>query len=282
MSAFSSEKTLTKIAAAQLARYRVCYIDSNGKAAYAPASHPGPLYVSVHAAESGASVALLPLDAYTGIIVLVCAAAVANGGRVSVSGAAGKVDETGVGPTIGTALEAGTADGAEISVARFAPGSRNLYATLANSSTHTNSTVATNYDKSVTLPAGILKKGDKLRIRAGVRVPSSNGTDTLNLKLLVGTEEICATGALNITNDDIAVIDAEVIVRADGASGALAAAGFTSIGVIGSATMKPFLMAEAAEDLSVALVVAVQATYSVAHADNQSRLEHLSVELIPA
>ena len=284
MSGLFNKLTLTrKAATGGVKLYHVCYINSSDEAAHAPAGHSGPLFVALSNVAAGESVALCPLDAFTGTLTLVAGAAIAKGARVAPTGTAGKVAESaGVGPAIAVALEAASADDARFSAMRMPPAARSLYATLENSATITDTTTPTKYDKSITLPAGLLKKGDKLRIRAGVRVPSSNSTDTLNLKLFVGGEEIAATGALNITNGDIALIDAEVIVRESGVSGKLAGAGASSIGVIGTATMKPFLKAEAAEDLSGAVQVAVEATYSVDHADNQSHLEHLTVEHIPA
>ncbi len=61
----------------------------------------------------------------------------------------------------------------------------------------------TSFDKSVTLPANTLQLGDVLRIRAQGICPSTNSTDTLNIKLKIGSLIVLATGALDVNNNDI-------------------------------------------------------------------------------
>lgn len=155
-------------------------------------------------------------------------------------------------------------------------------ANVANSDTLTNWTTAAAFSKKATLNGALLAAGDVIKVRASVYVLKSNSTDTLNIKLLVGTEEICATGAVNIADGDVGYIDAEVVVRIAGASGHLSACGTTALGVVGTVTAKPFDKADAAEDLSSSVDVTVTATCSVANTDNQVYLTNLIVTVVPA
>ena len=280
MSGFRSETLTKKAASGGLARYRIVTV-SGTIASYASAGHPGPLYITEHAAEAGMSVTLCPLESFEGVLQMTCAAAVTAGQRLAVSGAAGKVSETGRGPSIAVALEDGSGDGAIITVALLR-GAGASYVNLATSAEVENTTDETAFDQSVSLPADTLKKGDKLKIRARANVVDNNASDTLNLKLKLGAVEIAATGAVNVADADVGYFDAEVIIREDGAAGVLEAAGVTALGVIGTVTAKPFAKAPTAIDTTGALAVTVTATWNAAHADNEVELQHLSVEHIPA
>jgi hypothetical protein len=234
------------------------------------------------AVASGAPVTVKMRSA-PGTRKMVCASSATIGSRVY-GADDGKVDDVATGGmAIGTLLDAPSAAGivGEVALDNESDKGGLVYAIVADSSNHTDTTTETTFSNgSKTLQGADFKVGDVIAVRALVNVPSTNSTDTLNIKLYIGTEEICATGALNVTNDDVAYIDAQIVVRALGASGAVAAAGVTSIGVIGTATAKPFRKAQATEDLSSTVAVAVKATWSVAHADNDCDLEHFTVQLI--
>lgn len=155
-------------------------------------------------------------------------------------------------------------------------------ANVAASAEVENTTDETAFDKKATLVGASLSAGDVIRIRAQGLVNDNNAADTLNIKLKVGTEEIVATGAVDVADGDIFFIDAAVVVRIAGAGGHLCACGVVGLGVPGTVTAKPFAKADAAEDLSGSIDVTVTATWSAAHADNEVQLDNLVVEVVPA
>lgn len=165
-------------------------------------------------------------------------------------------------------------------VTRF--GNHKLYANTAASANHTNTTTEANFDKSVSIPAHCLQVGDILKIRALAIAPTTNATDTLTLLLTVGGITVATTGAVDVANNDIGYFDATVVVRAVGAAAvaSFAASGVQALGVMGTVTAKPFTKVEATSfDTTAAVVVAVNADWSVASASNIARLDLLTVEL---
>lgn len=156
-----------------------------------------------------------------------------------------------------------------------------LYANVADSAEVENTTTETAFDKSVTLYGQRFRIGDVIKVRAVCRVVDNNSTDTLTLKLYVGTEEIVSTGAVDVADGDVGYIDAEIVVRVLGSSGKLSGGGVHALGVPGTVTAKPFFKSEATEDISGAVPITVKATWSVAHADNEVLLEDLIVRVLP-
>lgn len=152
------------------------------------------------------------------------------------------------------------------------------YRNVAASAAVTNTTTETAFDQSVTIPAASLKAGSVLKVRAQVIATATNATDTLTLKLYVGTVEIATTGAVDVANSDIGYIDADIVFRTIGASGTLVGTGCVALGVPGTVTAKPFLKASATVDTTAALAITVQATWSVANAGNSCRLDVITVE----
>jgi len=155
-------------------------------------------------------------------------------------------------------------------------------AILANSSSVTNTTTETAFDKTVVIPARHCYKGTRLRISGLVRHPTTNSTDTstIKVKLYDGTNTVVifASAAQDVANESVCAFDCDVIFR--GALGATAevvgqsAGGFnvastyrTTYGV----TDGSFL------DTTAAITVSVTETWSVASASNISFLESLTV-----
>lgn len=156
-------------------------------------------------------------------------------------------------------------------------GGNKLYESVADSAAITNLTAETDFDKSFALSANDLAVGDVLHIRALVSVPAQNSTDTLNVKLYIGTVAIAATGAVDVATGDEALIDAYVVVTAVGASGNVRGSGLTAEGVPGTVTGKAFILAPTALDTTVANTIKATATWSVANAGNQAVLKSLTV-----
>lgn len=276
--------TLTKtfIAATALARYRlVAPTATAGYCGYPAAGYVGPLFVTDHNAELGISVTCIPLDAFTGTIQLTAAGAIARLARVSLTGAVGKVDDAIDGPTVGVALEATTTDGEEFEVA-VASGTGLIGAAIAASSAVTASGVATAFSTGTkTVDGGALKVGDILRLKAAGTL-TSTGSETVTIELLVGTEVVATTGAVNPSDSgDIFRLDTDVVVRVTGASGKIQAHGTVALGAPGTVTAKPFCSTELSEDISSsALAITCKCTNS--STGESVVLQAFSVELVRA
>lgn len=192
----------------------------------------------------------------------------------------GKVTATVQGKRIGKALTATTTNGDWVEVERLPADSTVAYANEDDSSEVENTTDETAYDTYATINGADLRVGDVIEVFAQGHVLDQNATDSLNNKLYLGTEEICATGAVQAADDQIWTIHAFIVIRAVGASGAVAAMGtFSPAAAAGSCTTEAFAKSEASEDLSGSLFCGVKATWSAAHADNEAELENIVVIL---
>lgn len=155
-----------------------------------------------------------------------------------------------------------------------------IYSSVAASTAITNTTTETAFSTAVTIPANFLKAGDIIRVRAQGIATSTNSTDTLDLQLRLGTTDILATGAVDVANNDLGFIDADIVIRTIGASGTIVAAGHTALGAAGTVTAKPKLLASTTLDTTAAQSVNVSATWSVASASNSVRLDVMNVQII--
>lgn len=156
-----------------------------------------------------------------------------------------------------------------------------LFASGAQSSAVTNTTDTTTFSTgSATISGAELVVGDVIRIRGSCFVADNNSTDTLTLRILLGTEVLYTTSATDAADNDTFYFDIQVTVRAVGASGSIMASGVVSdIEVSGSTTLVSIRKAAATENISGDFTILVDADWSVAHADNQVHLEDFVVEL---
>ena len=263
-----------------LAIYRRVKLDSSQQAVYADADDVG-IGTTINAAASADSVTV-KLWNYPGTRKMTCSAAVDIGDTLY-GADDGKVNDVATtdGPSVGTALQAGSANAAVIEVIPIVDRGGLINAAVADSTDVENTVTETAFSTgSRTIDASKLIAAHCIHVIAQARVTDENSTDTLTVKLYVGTEEICTTGAVNSADEDIVYIDAYITVRIAGASGHLQACGLVANGVIGTVTAKPFRKADAAEDLSGDVAIAVKATWSVANADNEVNLETYIVEII--
>lgn len=158
-------------------------------------------------------------------------------------------------------------------------GAQNLYESVADSATITNTAAETDFNKTYAIPANFLQVGDVLHIRGVVTVPNQNSTDTLTLKLYVGTQVIVATAAVDVATNDQGLIDAYFTVRSIGASGTFIANGVEALGIPGTATARPFALGSTSIDTTASKTIKVTATWSNASTSNQAVLSSLSVDL---
>jgi hypothetical protein len=245
---------------------------------------PGDVHIGTLEAATFAAGAVAPviLRGY-GTRQVVASGAISVNARVYPD-AGGKVTGTANGIAVGIALGAASASGDFIEIIDTNPTGQigKLFVATSTTDTVTNTTVETAFAQTYAIPANVLQVGDRLRIKAALTVTSHNSTDTLNVKLYVGTNVLVASGATNNAANDIVYFDAEVEVRSITAAGTIVATGVYGDGTGGTATAKPFLFQSATLDSTVAETVKLTATWSVANAADIVRLDVFNIDRIAA
>ena len=164
-----------------------------------------------------------------------------------------------------------------------------LYTQTAASTAITNTTTQTVFDQGVySVKANTMTAGKILRVRGQGIATSTNSTDTLTIRLIIGGSETNTTGtilaqsaAVDVANNDIFRFEFDIIPRAaQGATAACVGHGFMFLGTIGSANMVPAFMASTNLATNGVLPVKVSAQWSVASASNSVRMDVFSVEVI--
>jgi hypothetical protein len=124
-----------------------------------------------------------------------------------------------------------------------------------------------------------LEVGDIIRVKVFCTVIDSNSTDTLTPILKFGGTAIATGAALDVADDDIVYAWADIHVTAIGESGTMTAVSeirtdaLGAVHVIGATSLT-------SKDTTGALAVALNVDWSVAHADNEVRIDAVSVELV--
>lgn len=158
-----------------------------------------------------------------------------------------------------------------------------VYSADAASNAITNTTTETAFNKSVTIPAGRLKKGDVIRVRGQGIVTNQNATDTLIVQLKLGGTagvQIVTTGAVDPATNDMFYLEADLVVRTVGVGGTIVATGLQALGTPGTVSGKPFLKASTVIDTTITQDLVITATWSAASAANIVRLDVLDVEVL--
>ena len=143
---------------------------------------------------------------------------------------------------------------------------------------HENSTDAIDIF-SYTIPANKLEVGDIVRIKVFCTVVDSNGSDTLTPILNFGGTAIATGAALDVADSDIVYAWADVHVTAVGSSGTMTAIAeirtdaLGAVHVIGATNLT-------SKDTTSGIAVALNVDWSAAHADNEVRIDAVSVELV--
>lgn len=162
---------------------------------------------------------------------------------------------------------------------------KKLYSSVAASAAVANTTTETEFDKTYTLPANILKAGSLLRIRYQGIATATNSTDTLTAKLYLGGKAgtaLQASSATDVANNNIFAGEFYLTVRTAGATGTMVGWGnyVKTLAASDTATMVVGILASTTVDTTVAQRIAVAATWSVANAGNSCRLDYLTVEML--
>jgi len=143
---------------------------------------------------------------------------------------------------------------------------------------HENSTDAADI-ASYIIPANKLEVGDIVRIKVFATVVDSNSTDTLTPILKFGGTAIATGAALDVADDDIIYAWADVHVTAVGSSGTMTAVSEMRTDALGATTVIAATNLTS-KDTTGGLAVALNVDWSVAHADNEVRIDTMSVELV--
>ena len=153
-----------------------------------------------------------------------------------------------------------------------------LYSEAGTLREHENTVTAADLF-SYTIPANKLEVGDIVRIKVFCTVVDSNSTDTLTPILNFGGTAIATGAALDVADSDIVYAWADVHVTAKGSSGKMTAVSEIRTDALGATTViaATYLTSK---DTTGGLAVALNVDWSVAHADNEVRIDSVSVELV--
>ena len=124
-----------------------------------------------------------------------------------------------------------------------------------------------------------LEVGDIIRVKVFCTVIDSNSTDTLTPILKFGGTAIATGAALDVADDDIVYAWADVHVTATGSSGTMTAISEIRTDALG-ATVVIGQTALTSKDTTGTLQVVLNVDWSAAHADNEVRIDAVSVELV--
>ena len=153
-----------------------------------------------------------------------------------------------------------------------------LFSEAGTGREHENSTDAADLF-SYMIPANKLEVGDIVRIKVFCTVVDSNSTDTLTPILKFGGTAIATGAALDVADDDIIYAWADVHVTASGSSGTMTAISEMRTDALG-ATVVIGQTALTSKDTTGTLAVALNVDWDAAHADNEVRIDAVSIELV--
>jgi hypothetical protein len=197
----------------------------------------------------------------------------------------GEIDDVAIGRRIGRMLKtSAAADGDVVEVLVLDGAPSVLKSAVAESSEVENTTDETDFDEQCTIQANTLKPGDIILVKAAVIVNDQNSTDTCLIKFYIGGTAYITTNAVDVADNDIALVDVLIKVRTIGATGTMVVYGIasdTDAEGAGSVQMGHQYAAIASIDTTSDITIKLSATWSVAHADNEVALADLTVVKLP-
>ncbi len=133
----------------------------------------------------------------------------------------------------------------------------------------------------LTIKAGMLRLGSRIRIRAQAIITASNSSDTILLDIGVGSTVILAATAIDAVNSMIGFFDLDIIIRTIGQSGTMVAAGHyvKTLAAVDTAVTKPAILASTAVDTTGDLVVGLYGTWSTTSASNSCRADVVDIDV---
>ena len=150
-----------------------------------------------------------------------------------------------------------------------------LYSEAGTLREHENTVTAADLF-SYQIPANKLEVGDIVRIKVFCTVVDSNSTDTLTPILNFAGSAIATGAALDVADSDIVYVWADVHVTSATAMTAVSEIRTDALGattVIAATNLS-------SKDITAVMAVALNVDWSVAHADNEVRIDSVSIELV--
>lgn len=154
--------------------------------------------------------------------------------------------------------------------------SRLLASNVANSTAigGTGANVEANFSNgSYTIPAASLVAGDVIRVRAYITVPDTISTDTLRIYVNVGGisgTAIYDSGAINVSDSDMFLIDATVSLWTVGASGTFASVVTSQSTQATTFAVRAPQVTGASVDTTASIALTVSAVWSTENANSCS------------
>lgn len=139
----------------------------------------------------------------------------------------------------------------------------------ADSAAVTN-TVTETVMATLSIPANALTQGRVIEFLAGVIATATNSTDTFRFRVRIGGVAgavVADTTAIDLANNDTGVLNGQVVVREDGASGSVVAASLSGL----KTTANQTLLDATTLDTTAATTLVLTCTQSVANASNSAR-----------
>ena len=216
---------------------------------------------------SGAFTTAAGITATTGGITATAGGITATAGGLTVT--AGGLTVTAGGLTV-------TAGGATVNGATTRGGV--VYAATDASAAVTNTTTETAFDNSYTFPANTFAAGDCIRIRGWGTTTAGNGTDTLTIKVKIGSTAILTSAAVDQVDNDLWAFDCLLTIRTIGASGTLVGHAISQYPDAPGSTVRFNVLASTAIDTTTTQAVTCTATWSAASTADSCRLDQFVIE----
>lgn len=158
-----------------------------------------------------------------------------------------------------------------------------LYSATADSTAVTNNNTITAYDVSYTIPAGLLRAGDLIRI-TGLVLAATVAGGTLTITVKIGSTAALVSGVPVSVANDVCYFFCEIKIRTVGNSGTLVASGFSFNGTPAAAASAadipaPFNLLSTAVNTNATQAITVNSTWSTT-STTSTTLKDFNVELI--
>lgn len=179
---------------------------------------------------------------------------------------------------IGVATAAAGASATSVNV-RLAGSAKRRFGRMTAAGTQLNSqdNAATAYADTLSIPAGSLRSGDLLIIRALIKIDGNNSTNTIANSLRLGGVTVGTQAAHDVDDGDGVYFEAECFFQTAGASGEFHS---RCIAHVQDDSPDTTVVFDQALDTTAALTIDMVATWSAGHADNKSTIKGLTWEIV--
>lgn len=140
----------------------------------------------------------------------------------------------------------------------------------------TSSASEADFDATLSIPAGLLKTGDVVRITGSGYYNATHTTDTGTIKAYLGSTAIWTSSAVDVADNDTFSFSCLATIRTNGATGTAHVEGMG----VNKTTATSSSVAIASIDTTAALTVKSSVTFSASDAGNAAKLRSLVVELL--